>query len=156
MAYRIILRGMLAAVTIGGCVVTMTPHPSFAKTIIVTEEESKLPPPKSMPPPSDRGITRGPKIEIDSEDKESLHAPIHFKLRFKTFGGSAIDLGAFQATYVKDPTVDLTSRIKPFVQPSGIDIPDAELPAGEHFIQFAIKDSEGRAVTKLIRLKIMP
>ena len=154
MPYRIGLRA--AATAIGSCLVAITGSPSSAKTVIVTEEEAKLPAPKETPPPSDRGITRGPKIELDEEDKASLHAPLHLKLKFKTFGGAAIDLGAFQATYMKDPTVDLTPRIRPFAQPSGIDIPDAELPPGEHFIQFGIKDSEGRAVSKIIKLKVVP
>jgi hypothetical protein len=32
----------------------------------------------------------------------------------------------------RTPNVDLTPRIKPFVQPTGIDIPDVELPVGDH------------------------
>ena len=81
---------------------------------------------------------------------------VHLKLKFKTFGGSAIDLGAFQATYIKEPAVDLTARLKPFAQQTGIDIPDAQLPPGEHFIQLGIKDSDGRAVTKIFKLKVAP
>jgi hypothetical protein len=133
----------------------LTPHPVSAKTVIVTDEEAKRPLPKEMPPP-DRGITRGPKIELMEDEKAILHAPLRLQLKFKSYGGSAIDLDAFRATYIKDPTVDLTPRIKPFVQPSGIDIPDAEFPPGEHFIQFGIRDSDGREVSKVIKLKIMP
>jgi len=156
MYYRVNRKAAVAIAAMISCVVTMAGHPGFAKTVIVTEEEAKLPPPKEMPPPSDRGITRGPKIELDQDDKAALQAPMHLKVKFKTFGGSAIDLGAFWATYIKNPTVDLTSRIRPFAQQSGIDIPDAQLPPGEHFIQFGIKDSEGRTVSKIIKLKVMP
>ena len=155
MLCQISLRATLAVAATICCLLTLTVNSSAAKTVIVTEEEAKLPPPKEMPPP-DRGITRGPKIELVEDDKAALHTPIHLKLKFKTFGGSAIDLSAFQATYIKNPTVDITSRIKPFVQPTGIDIPDAELPPGEHFIQFGIKDSDGRSVSKIIKLKILP
>ena len=81
---------------------------------------------------------------------------MHLKLKFKTFGGSAIDLEAFRAIYIKNPTVDLTPRLRPFAQPSGIDIPDAQFPPGEHFIQFGIKDSDGRAISKIIKFKIIP
>ena len=90
------------------------------------------------------------------KDEAVLRAPLHLKLKFKTFGGSAIDLGAFQATYIKEPAVDLTARLKPFAQQTGIDIPDAQLPPGEHFIQLGIKDSDGRAVTKIFKLKVAP
>jgi len=156
MHYQMTLRAAVAVAAMVSCLTTMTGHSSSAKTVIVTEEEAKLPPPKEMPPPSDRGITRGPKIELDQDDKAALQAPMHLKVNFKTYGGSAIDLGAFWATYIKNPTVDLTSRIRPFAQQSGIDIPDAQLPPGEHFIQFGIKDSEGRAVSKIFKLKVVP
>ena len=132
-----------------------TGHSVFAATVLVTEAEASLPLPKEVPAPSDRGITRGPKIELD-EDKGGNRAPFHLKLKFKTFGGSAIDLNSVNAAYIKDPTVDLTSRIRPFAQQSGIDIPDAQLPPGEHLIQISIKDSDGRVVSKIIKLKIMP
>lgn len=155
MARRIPMSGVLAAAALAGCLVSMTGHSSSAATVLITEAEAKLPLPKEVPPPSDRGITRGPKIELE-EDKAPHRAPLHLKVKFKTFGGSAIDLGAMSATYIKDPTVDLTSRIKPFAQQSGIDIPDAQLPPGEHLIQFSIKDSDGRAVSRIIKLKIMP
>lgn len=155
MVYRIPRGGVLSVVAIAGCLLVATEHSSSAATVLVTEAEGKLPLPKEIPPPSDRGITRGPKIELE-QDKAALRAPLHLKLKFKTFGGSAIDLGAMNATYIKDPAVDLTSRIKPFAQQTGIDIPDAQLPPGEHLIRFSIKDSEGRATSKIIKLKIMP
>ena len=143
---RTTLRLFFAA-SIAGCLLARSVDPGFAATVIITEEEGKLPPPKEMPLPSDRGITRGPKIELDADDKAVLRAPLHLKPKFRTPGGSAIDLGTFQATCIKEPAVDLTTRLKPFAQQTGIDIPDAILPPGEHFIQVGIKDSRRRAVT---------
>ncbi|MBB1092633.1 hypothetical protein HUU61_15220 [Rhodopseudomonas palustris] len=147
---------LLFAASIAGCLLVSSVDPGLAANVIITEEEGKLPPPREMPAPSDRGITRGPKIELDADDKVVLRAPLHLKLKFKTYGGSAIDLGALQATYIKEPAVDLTTRLKPFAQQTGIDIPDAQLPPGEHFIQILIKDSDGRAVTKVFKLKVAP
>jgi hypothetical protein len=46
--------------------------------------------------------------------------------------------------------------MKPFAKPTGIDIPDAQLPPGEHFIQVGVKDSDGRAVSKIFKLKVVP
>jgi hypothetical protein len=147
---------LLFIASIAGCLLALPAQSGFASTVIITEEEGKRPPPKEMPAPSDRGITRGPKIELDADDKVVLRAPIHLKLKFKTFGGSTIDLGALQATYIKEPAVDLTTRLKPFTHQTGIDIPDALLPPGEHYIQVGIKDSDGRAVTKVFKLKTAP
>ncbi len=59
-------------------------------------------------------------------------------------------------TYLKSPVVDLTSRIKPFVQPTGIDMPDAQLPPGEHLVRIDIKDSDGRPASVSFLLKIAP
>ena len=153
---RVNLKRLFFAASIAGFLVAISGHSGSAATVIITEEEGKLPPPKQMPPPSDRGITRGPKIELDADDKVVLRAPLHLKLKFRTFGGSAIDLGALQVIYIKEPAVDLTTRLRPFAQQSGIDIPDAQLPPGEHFIQLGIKDSDGRAVTKIFKLKVAP
>jgi hypothetical protein len=139
-----------------GGLLSVTAQAAYADTVLITEEEGKLPPPKEMPAPSDRGITRGPKIELDYSTDEVLRAPLHLRLKFKTFGGSAIDLGALQAVYIKEPAVDLTNRLKPFAKQTGIDITSAQLPPGEHFIQISIKDSEGRAVTKIFKLKVVP
>lgn len=146
----------LAAVASLSCLFSLTVESGFAATVVITEEEAKLPPPKETPAPSDRGITRGPKIEMDADERSGLRAPFHLKLRFKAYGGSAIDLGTFQATYLKDKTIDLTSRLKPFVQETGVDVKDAQIPPGEHFIQIGIKDADGRAVTKTFKLKISP
>ena len=132
-----------------------TGYSAFAATVLVTEAEDSLPLPKEVPAPSDRSITRGPKIELD-EDKGGNRARFHLKLKLKTFGGSAIDLNSVNAAYIKDPTAYLASRVRPLAQQSGIDIPDAQLPPGEHLIQRSIKDSDGRVVSKIIKLKIMP
>lgn len=40
--------------------------------------------------------------------------------------------------------------------PTGIDMPDAELPAGEHMVRVDIKDSDGRAGTTTFVLKVLP
>jgi hypothetical protein len=59
-------------------------------------------------------------------------------------------------TYLKSPVVDLTSRIKPFAQPTGIDMPEAQLPPDEHLVRIDVKDSEGRTASTSFLLKIAP
>ena len=58
--------------------------------------------------------------------------------------------------YLKQPNVDLTPRVKAFVQPTGIDMPDAQLPPGDHLVRIDVKDSEGRVSTTSFVLKIAP
>jgi hypothetical protein len=129
--------------------------PAFAGTILITEEEAKLPPPRGAVATDRRGVTRGPKIKF-VEDGAQFHSPAHLQLMFESFGGAKIDTDSVRMTYLKTPNVDLTPRIKPFVQTSGIDIPDVELPVGEHMLRIDVKDSDGRIGTTSILLKVTP
>ena len=129
--------------------------PSFAGHILITEEEAKLPPPKGAVATDRRGVTRGPKIKY-VEEGEPIHSPAHLQLIFESFGGAKIDIDSVKVTYLRTPNVDLTPRVKSFVQASGIDIPDVELPAGDHMVRVDIKDSDGRIGTTSFLLKVAP
>ena len=132
--------------------VTSAPMAAVAMPLI-TPEEAALPPLKGAVPNAGRGITRGPKIQVT--EVEGLHpSPMRFHVKFQTYGGSNIDLDALKVTYLKSPVVDLTARIKPFVQAAGIDMPDAQLPPGEHLVRVDVKDSEGRTASTSFLLKI--
>ena len=122
---------------------------------LITPEEAALPPLKGAVPNSARGITRGPKIQVT--EAEGTHpSPMRFLIKFQTYHGSSIDLDALKVTYLKSPVVDLTARIKPFVQGTGIDMPDAQLPPGEHLVRVDVKDSEGRTASTSFLVKIAP
>jgi len=135
--------------------VTAMPFAAHAAALI-TAEEAALPPQKGAVPNSGRGITRGPKIQVPDAESGVRTSPMRFQVRFQTFGGSSIDLEALKVTYLKTPVVDLTPRIKPFAQPHGIDMPDAQLPPGDHLVRVDIKDSDGRAASTSFLLKIAP
>ena len=123
---------------------------------LITAEEAALPPQKGAVPISGRGITRGPKIQVPEAETGVQTSPMRFQVKFQTFGGSSIDLDALKVTYLKTPVVDLTPRIKPFAQSTGIDMPDALLPPGDHLVRVDIKDSDGRAASMSFLLKIAP
>jgi hypothetical protein len=135
--------------------VTAMPIPARAAPLI-TAEEAALPPQKGAVLNSGRGITRGPKIQVPDAEAGAQTSPMRFQVKFQTFGGSSIDLEALKVTYLKTPVVDLTPRIKPFAQPNGIDMPDAQLPPGDHLVRVDIKDSDGRAASMSFLLKIAP
>ena len=135
--------------------VTAMPIPARAAPLI-TAEEAALPPQKGAVLNSGRGITRGPKIQVPDAETGAQTSPMRFQVKFQTFGGSSIDLEALKVTYLKTPVVDLTPRIKPFAQPNGIDMPDAQLPPGDHLVRIDIKDSDGRGASMSFLLKIAP
>ena len=127
--------------------------PAHAAHVLITEDEAKLPPPKAAIATDRRGITRAPKIKY-IDPGQPIHSPMHFQLAFEAFGGAKIDPNSVKVTYLKTPNVDLTGRVAPFVQTAGVDIPDAELPAGEHIVKVDVKDSDGRSGSATFILKV--
>jgi hypothetical protein len=140
-----------------GCVAAVTAGAMSAQAaqVLITQEEAKLPPPRGAIGADRRGITRGPKVGFVASG-EQVHSPMHLQLKFEPFGGAKIDTDSVKITYLRTPNVDLTARVKPFIQPNGIDIPDVEVPAGEHMVRVDIKDSDGRIGTTSFVLKVVP
>jgi hypothetical protein len=129
--------------------------PAYAAVVLITDDEAKLPPLKGAFPTDRRGVTRSPKIEFIA-DSDPSHSPMHFQLKFVSYGGAKIDPDSVKFTYLKTPSVDLTSRVKPFVQATGIDIPDTQLPAGDHMLRVDLKDLDGRIGSTIFALKVLP
>ena len=138
-----------------GLVVLMASPDANAGTVLISADEAKLPLPKGGFAVATRGITRGPKIELLGSP-DAARSPMRLQLKFESFGGAKIDPDSLKMTYIKSPAVYLTSRLKPFVLPTGIDMPDAELPAGDHLIRVDVKDSDGRTATTSFTLKVAP
>jgi hypothetical protein len=143
------LGGLLAV-----CAVSSVAVPAFAAHVLISEEEAKLPPPKGAVAIDRRGVTRGPKIIVLST--EPAQSPMHFQLKFEAFGGAKIDADSVKVLYLRTPNVDLTERVKPFVQASGIDFPDAELPVGDYMLRVDLKDSDGRQGSTSFVLQVAP
>ena len=149
------MRSWLAGFAIAPFVFWSAISSAYAANVLITEEEAKLPPPKGAIVADRRGITRGPKIKVRDES-EPVHSPMHFQVMFESFGGAKIDLDSVKVTYLRNPNVDLTPRIKPFLQSAGIDIPDVELPVGEHMVRIDVKDSDGRIGSTSVVFKVAP
>lgn len=145
----------LASLALCAIVAASPSTKAVAGQVLITEQEAKLPPAKGAFSVATRGITRGPRIDYVA-DTSGLHSPIRLQLKFESFGGAKIDANTLKVTYLKNPDVDLTDRVKPFVQPTGIDMPDAVLPPGDHTLRVDVKDSDGRTATSSFVLKIVP
>jgi hypothetical protein len=124
-------------------------------TQLITEDEAKLPPPKGAIAADRRGILRGPKVEIVSPSG-AAHSPLRLQLKFESFGGATINPDSVKVIYLRSPNVDLTPRVKPFIQADGIDMPQAELPPGEYMVRVDVKDSDGRPGTASFTLTVSP
>lgn len=124
-----------------------------ATEALITQEEAALPPPKGAISADRRGVTRGPKIELVS-GADHIVSPTHFQLKFLSYGGATIDPTSLKLTYLRTPNVDLTSRVKAYVQPTGLDMADVSLPPGEHMLRVDVKDSDGRIGSTSFVLKV--
>jgi hypothetical protein len=124
-------------------------------TPLITDDEARLPPPKGAISANTRGILRGPKVEVISPN-EAAHSPLRLQLKFESFGGARIDIESVKVFYLRTPNVDLTARVKPFIQADGIDMPEAELPPGEYLVRVDVKDSDGRPGSASFTLRISP
>ena len=129
---------------------------SFATTAgaepvqLITEKEAKLP---AAPQAASRAITRGPGVKLLSPERVANGA-FPLKVVFEARGGSKIDPGSVQVTYLKNPPVDLTSRIMSGIRPDGIDLASVTAPGGEHPIRISVRDDEGRQGSLLINLSV--
>ena len=145
----------LAFLFVCAATVSSVSSSAYANNLLISEEEARLPPPKGALAADRRGITRGPRIEVVGE-KDQNHSPVHLQLKFESFGGSKIDVDSLKVTYLRTPNVDLTERVRSFVRATGLDMPDAELPPGDHMIRVDIRDSDGRIGTTSFLLKVTP
>ena len=59
-----------------------------------------------------------------------------------------------RVTYLKQPEIDLTQRLKPFITPKGIDAHDATIPPGTHMIRVEVTDSDGRSTSQIMKIQV--
>jgi hypothetical protein len=117
---------------------------------LITEQEAKLPPATQAP---SRAITRGPAVKLLRPDGVASGA-FPLKVVFQPHGGAKIDPASVQVTYLKNPFVDLTGRVKSGIRPDGIDLAAVTAPGGDHPIRITVRDDEGRQGALVINLSV--
>ena len=141
---RIVCRWFLALCLIWVAIVAMAaPAAAFE---LVTPAEAALPP-GTQPTLDLRGSpTRGPLVTVVSPPPGAglMHSPVDLKLQFRAFGGAEIDPNSVVVTYLKDPAIDITQRLTPFISAAGIAVSQAEVPPGKHQFWIKLKDKDGR------------
>jgi hypothetical protein len=120
---------------------------------LITAKEAALPP---MPTVHERGISRGPTIVVVSPAPNAgmIQSPFTLKVSFESHGSATVDVDSVLVTYMKEPTIDLTQRIKPFIGASGIDVNDAQVPPGTHTLRVDVTDSQGRTTSTDLTFRV--
>jgi hypothetical protein len=112
---------------------------------LVTPEEAALPAGPTQALTLRGSPTRRPNVTVVSPPPSAglLHSPVDLKLQFRAFGGAAIDPNSVVVTYLKDPAIDMTQRMTPFITANGITISQAYVPPGKHQFWIEVRDNEG-------------
>lgn len=127
-----------------------------AGTVLISTDEGALPPSSDATriPVATRAITRRPDLILVSPAK-SVNSPFDLQFKFQAHGGSGIKPESFRLIYLKSPTVDLTARVRPYIQANGLVMPLAEAPAGRHVIEAKISDSDGRETVAVFAFDVV-
>ena len=73
-----------------------------------------------------------------------------------TFLHWPVDPASVRVFYRRQPPVDITERIKPFITPGGIDAPSVVVPTGNPVIEIEATDKEGRIGRRQLTLTVAP
>ena len=145
-------------VVLGLCVLAFAVNGEAVKAgnLLISADEGALPPASDATkiPTITRAITRRPDLVLISPTK-SVHSPFDLQFKFQPHGNSSIKPESFHLIYLKKPTVDLTARVRPYIQATGLLMPQAEAPAGRHVIEARISDSDGREAVGVFTLDVV-
>lgn len=123
---------------------------------LITREEAGLPTtPKATA--GTRNLTRGPGIDtLPTPDKGVDGKPFRLSVRFMPSNGVPVDPATVRVFYRRQPPVDITERIKPFITPAGIEAPSVIVPSGSHILEIEATDKEGRIGRRQLTLTVAP
>jgi hypothetical protein len=116
---------------------------AIADFVLITEDEARRPRQfiversGQLPPP--RIAVFGPREDAPTD------SPVTFVVKFSARGGATVNMDSVAVVYmVRDP-VDLTGRVRPFIQKEEIRIKDAIVPPGKHQLRISVEDSNGES-----------
>lgn len=130
--------------------------PSAFAFQLITPDEAKLPAAPAVQIAT-RGLTRGPTVDQVSPPPDAAvpgGGSMTFDVTFAAHNGATVDPNQVRVTYLKEPEIDLTQRLKPFITPKGIDATDVQVPPGTHLLKIEVIDSDGRSTTQLMKIQV--
>lgn len=87
----------------------------------------------------------GPEILVKNPRAlEKVYAPVDILVSFEPGqSGQVPDMASFKATLIGFIDIDLTDRVREYIQGNRLDVKEANLPVGSHRIRIAIRDVQG-------------
>ncbi|MBF0562517.1 MAG: hypothetical protein HQL37_10960 [Alphaproteobacteria bacterium] len=119
-----------------------------AGSLLVTPQEAAMPPAKyAREKKIMRSVFPGPRITVKSPvSLKDVSPPVKIDVAFEPTS-IPIDRDSLKILYVKFVDIDITDRVRPYITPAGIRIPDADLPSGKHTIEIDLRDLDGNVTS---------
>lgn len=141
------------------CPWSAVPARAAAKAVWITPDEARLPPYQGPPRLRMRSVAMGPRIVVLAPPANGeafiSHRPVKLHVRFETTADAPVDLQSLKVTYLRLFGIDITDRVRPYVNDAGIDIDNVEIPAGEHRIELEIGDRHGHTTDQILKLVVV-
>jgi len=146
-------RQILPTILLSACLVSsaMAAEPVH----LITREEAGLPAVEPRPG-SVRNLTRGPGIDTLGTPAKVGSGPFRLAVRFMPSNGVPIEPDSVRIIYRRNPAIDLTARVKPFITAAGIEAPAVVVPPGKHVVEIEATDKEGRTGRSQFTLTVEP
>ncbi|MBW1879220.1 MAG: hypothetical protein JRJ84_12730 [Deltaproteobacteria bacterium] len=122
---------------------------------LITEEEAAQPDaPPTRGPVVD--LTDGPVIRVESpEDGATYGGPFPVRVEFLPgSNGLNPDFETLHVVYVKAMKINITGRVKKFLNDNAIEVPSANAPNGRHTLRLYIEDVGGNASTRQMTVRV--
>lgn len=148
---RLLMQAAIASVSLA---LAAGPTPANAFQLI-TQAEAGLPAASALQI-STRGLTRGPTVEQLSPSADAMVpvGPLTFDVTFEAHNGASVDPSTVKLTYLKQPAIDLTQRLRPYITAKGIRVADVDVPPGVHEIRVDLADTQGRTSTTVVKIQV--
>jgi hypothetical protein len=134
--------------------VLAAPVRSAAPLLLVTPEEAKLPietKVASKTLPSD-----GPIIDVSSPTNGGTYdGPFPIVVEFRSGeNGLPVDMGSFQLEYKRAWGIDITSRVRGYIDGLALRIAQAEVPPGRHSVEIRIRDIGSNLSARILTVTV--
>ncbi|MCJ7784870.1 MAG: hypothetical protein MUP41_13135 [Desulfobacterales bacterium] len=131
------------------------PHTGHGLTLITPEEAAQ----PDAPVP--RGVKlrtiqeNGPQIKIFSPNPaEPIRVPFILDIAFEASSDKTVDLDSLSIKYLKLIAIDLTGRMKPYLNGNRLVVKEVKVPQGKHRLQFSIAYASGEKTMMEIVLNV--
>ena len=98
----------------------------------------------------------GPVIQIDSPSNDGVYeGPFPIKVAFQAGPlGHPVDMETLKLEYKMAWGIDITDRVREYIDGTQIDVQESELPEGKHTVEIQIEDIEGHQSSRLFTVTV--